>query len=393
MTKNRIKESLKEGSSQNKNDEAQTSEKVGKTPKPSKLKVRAPKLNKRGIRNITIGALAVTVIGGGGFLYYQHYQKTKPVGVEKVVKTDAGDVDVSDARADAELIEVVSGEPLKDRSYEMLWQSKVSQVDNGQSEFSTPEMFRDTMLNLLKTQSYADANQAAALWSRNRLNYAFTSNPNLTNASIGHDAIIVEDYLASVQGVDFNARANADENMAERINSDMQNPWVMAFYAASLHIDGTSEVVQDQMSQQLDFNASGIRNYSIRQFDRDSALNQGTKVLYTMSHATTGTGTESNVGQEFNKAYEAFNSNSDANRVYEVQLSNGKRDAVVVLIETRTGDLYVYGTYFTQVTGQDVILSTYTQSNVVGEVSPKQRNQEPQNWDQFQRQVEEYFGN
>ena len=200
---NRIKESLKAKSYEQEATAPEIhpvqepiSDGEDQTPKPASKPAKAkPKLrvNKKNLALIAGSVFTAVALVGGGVLWYNHYQKTKPVGVEKVVQTNSGEV-ATKSEPVSNTVEVAGGGTLSDRGYDMLWQSQASSVSNGNDEFADPNRLRDTLIELLKTGNADDANQAAALWGRNRENYDFTSKDSLTAAAIGHDAIIMDEY-------------------------------------------------------------------------------------------------------------------------------------------------------------------------------------------------------
>ena len=140
-------------------------------PKTDKAKPKL-RVNKKNVALIAGSVLTAVALLGGGLLWYNHYQKTKPVGVEKVVQTNSGEVETKSEPV-SNTVEVAGGGTLSDRGYDMLWQSQASGVSNGNDEFADPNRLRDTLIELLKTGNADDANQAAALWVRNRENYDF----------------------------------------------------------------------------------------------------------------------------------------------------------------------------------------------------------------------------
>ena len=376
--------------------------------KPGKVRLR---VNKKNLALIAGSVLTAVALVGGGVLWYNHYQKTKPVGVEKVVQTNSGEV-ATKSEPVSNTVEVAGGGTLSDRGYDMLWQSQASSVSNGNDEFADPNRLRDTLIELLKTGNADDANQAAALWVRNRENYDFTSKDSLTAAAIGHDAIIMDEYQRLVKGVNYASRANQDVALATRINEEFQSPWAMAFAAASLHINGTAKVVRDGSSTQMDFSGTPIRSYSIKQYNAETAVSDATLVKHTLPERDHSYETEEEHAAHAESAYyeaiqagelvdatinvtaAAFRADSNANRVYEVIISNGKRDGMVVIVETTSGDLYVYGTYLLETLPTDIFIGSYVNSDTyTGSTSDQTKDAQPQNWEQFQDQVEKYFGN
>ena len=406
---NRIKESLKAKSPEQENTateihpvqepiaegETQSSKPASKTGK-ARLRV-----NKKNLALIAGSVFTAVALVGGGVLWYNHYQKTKPVGVEKVVQTNSGEV-ATKSEPVSNTVEVAGGGTLGDRGYDMLWQSQASSVSNGNDEFADPNRLRDTLIELLKTGNADDANQAAALWGRNRENYDFTSKDSLTAAAIGHDAIIMDEYQRLVKGVNYAARANQDVALATQINEEFQSPWAMAFAAASLHINGTAKVVRDGSSTQMDFAGTPIRSYSIKQYNAETAVSDATLVKHTLpehaEHAESSYYEAIQAGElvdaTINVTAAAFRADSNANRVYEVIMSNGKRDGMVVIVETTSGDLYVYGTYLLETLPTDIFIGSYVNSDTyTGSTSDQTKDAQPHNWEQFQDQVEKYFGN
>lgn len=412
---NHIKESLRTAPESNKDpaQKPEQDEKVTPSPKKPKRKIR---LNKKSLALYGGGLFSVAVLIAGGVWLYNRHEETKPIGIDQTVQTAQGTVEVKKPKPIKEMVEVVGNNTrLSDRAYQMLWQSRVPKVDNGKDEFSRPEQFRDNMLALLKTLNGEDANNAAALWSRNSLNFSFTSDDNLTNAAIGHDSLIINEYQELVEGIDYSARRAQDIILAGRINSDFKSPWTMAFYAAGLDPAGTYTLVTDKGSNQLDFQVTGIKDFSIRQISRDVAEKEGTQIH---AHSASPGHTHDHENEEhdhdhsheteeeyaahadnpyyeahgvtemsYNKTAQAFASDNTANRVYEVKLKNGMRDAVVVIVERTDGDLYVYGTYFTEGLATDTYASQYA------DLAKNAPEGEPQNWKQFQDQVDRYFGN
>ena len=383
-----------------------------KSPKPASKTGKARlRVNKKNVALIAGSVLTAVALLGGGLLWYNHYQKTKPVGVEKVVQTNSGEVETKSEPV-SNTVEVASGGTLSDRGYDMLWQSQASGVSNGNDEFADPNRLRDTLIELLKTGNADDANQATALWVRNRENYDFTTKDSLTAAAIGHDAIIMDEYQRLVNGVNYAARANQDVALATRINDEFQSPWAMAFTAAGLHINGTAKLVRDSSSTQMDFAGTPIRSYSIKQYNADTAISDATLVKHTLPEHDHSHETEEEHAEHAESAYyeairagelvdatinvtaAAFRSDSNANRVYEVIMSNGKRDGMVVIVETKSGDLYVYGTYLLETLPTDIFIGAYVNSDTyTGSISDQTQDAQPQNWEQFQDQVEKYFGN
>lgn len=352
-------------------------------PKPEQL----PKPKKK---TIIIGVLSVSGLLAGGllaFALFRHHENTKPVGNDiKIVTETKGETAVPTAEIQ-KTVEVVSGKKLNDRGFDMLWQARVPQVDNGKGEYPDPIQFRGNLIELLKSRDAKDINQAAALWTRNRLNFSFTENESLSAAALGHDALLVDRYMTLVDGVAMNGRTKQDIKLARQINDDFQSPWAMAIYGSSLQIKATAELVTDRNSVQTDMYLHPIREVTIRQFDEDS-LDQATMIEYA-----TGTETGPMGGQKFNKVQQAWNSMNKPNRVYEVHVSDIKRTAIVVLTEDTSGDLKVYGTYFAKIQPTDALISVALNDNVVGAVNNSEEDPAPQNWEQFEAQVEEYFGN
>lgn len=416
---NRIKESLKAKSYEQEATAPEIhpvqepiSDGEDQTPKPASKTGKARlRVNKKNLALIVGSVFTAVALVGGGVLWYNHYQKTKPVGVEKVVQTNSGEV-ATKSEPVSNTVEVAGGGTLSDRGYDMLWQSQASSVSNGNDEFADPNRLRDTLIELLKTGNADDANQAAALWGRNRENYDFTSKDSLTAAAIGHDAIIMDEYQRLVKGVNYAARANQDVALATRINEEFQSPWAMAFAAASLHINGTAKVVRDGSSTQMDFAGTPIRSYSIKQYNAETAVSDATLVKHTLPEYDHSHETEEEHAAHAESAYyeaiqagelvdatinvtaAAFRADSNANRVYEVIMSNGKRDGMVVIVETTSGDLYVYGTYLLETLPTDIFIGSYVNSSTyTGSTSDQTQDAQPQNWEQFQDQVEKYFGN
>ena len=416
---NRIKESLKDKSYEQEATAPEIhpvqepiSDGEDQTPKPASKTGKARlRVNKKNLALIAGSVFTAVALVGGGVLWYNHYQKTKPVGVEKVVQTNSGEV-ATKSEPVSNTVEVGGGGTLSDRGYDMLWQSQASSVSNGNDEFADPNRLRDTLIELLKTGNADDANQAAALWGRNRENYDFTSKDSLTAAAIGHDAIIMDEYQRLVKGVNYAARANQDVALATRINEEFQSPWAMAFAAASLHINGTAKVVRDGSSTQMDFAGTPIRSYSIKQYNAETAVSDATLVKHTLPEYDHSHETEEEHAAHAESAYyeaiqagelvdatinvtaAAFRADSNANRVYEVIMSNGKRDGMVVIVETTSGDLYVYGTYLLETLPTDIFIGSYVNSSTyTGSTSDQTQDAQPQNWEQFQDQVEKYFGN
>ena len=416
---NRIKESLKAKSYEQEATAPEIhpvqepiSDGEDQTPKPASKTGKARlRVNKKNLALIAGSVFTAVALVGGGVLWYNHYQKTKPVGVEKVVQTNSGEV-ATKSEPVSNTVEVAGGGTLSDRGYDMLWQSQASSVSNGNDEFADPNRLRDTLIELLKTGNADDANQAAALWGRNRENYDFTSKDSLTAAAIGHDAIIMDEYQRLVKGVNYAARANQDVALATRINEEFQSPWAMAFAAASLHINGTAKVVRDGSSTQMDFAGTPIRSYSIKQYNAETAVSDATLVKHTLPEYDHSHETEEEHAAHAESAYyeaiqagelvdatinvtaAAFRADSNANRVYEVIMSNGKRDGMVVIVETTSGDLYVYGTYLLETLPTDIFIGSYVNSSTyTGSTSDQTQDAQPQNWEQFQDQVEKYFGN
>lgn len=385
-------------------EQVPTADSEAQTPQPAHKTDKAkPKLrvNKKNVALIAGSVLTAVALLGGGLLWYNHYQKTKPVGVEKVVQTNSGEVETKSEPV-YNTVEVAGGGTLSDRGYDMLWQSQASGVSNGNDEFADPNRLRDTLIELLKTGNAEDANQATALWVRNRENYDFTTKDSLTAAAIGHDAIIMDEYQRLVNGVNYAARANQDVALAARINEEFQSPWAMAFAAAGLHINGTAKLVRDSSSTQMDFAGTPIRSYSIKQYNADTAISDATLVKHTLpehaEHAESAYYEAIQAGElvdaTINVTAAAFRSDSNANRVYEVIMSNGKRDGMVVIVETKSGDLYVYGTYLLETLPTDIFIGAYVNSDTyTGSISDQTQDAQPQNWEQFQDQVEKYFGN
>jgi hypothetical protein len=186
----------------------------------------------------------------------------------------------------------------------------------------------------------------------------------------------------------------------------------MAFAAASLHINGTAKVVRDGSSTQMDFSGTPIRSYSIKQYNAETAVSDATLVKHTLPERDHSYETEEEHAAHAESAYyeaiqagelvdatinvttAAFRADSNANRVYEVIISNGKRDGMVVIVETTSGDLYVYGTYLLETLPTDIFIGSYVNSDTyTGSTSDQTKDAQPQNWEQFQDQVEKYFGN
>lgn len=351
------------------------------------LKKKSVNLNKKNLAIILTSGLVVTGLVTGGIMFYKHYENTKPVGIEKKVKTADGFTHNIEAKPTQKLVDVVGGGKLQDRGYDMLWQSRVAPVDNGKQEFKESDTFRDTLLKLLVTENKPDVIQAAALWIRNRLNYSFTNNANLTVAAIGTDAQYINDYFELIDGKKLNERSNVDVEFADKINTKFKSPWTMAFYGASLQPQGTKQLVQDESSTQLDFGGLPITRYSIRQLNAKTVQSDGTQVEYNLGKAVADS---SFVGQKFNKAAEAWSATPNINRVYEVQLSNGKRDSIVIVTEDRSGKLQVYGTYYTKVLAGDFIISAL---NTDSNNSKQKKTTRPKNWQQFKHEVDKYFNN
>lgn len=418
---NPIKDSLKAKSPEQEatapeihSDQVSAADPEVQSPQPApKTDKDKPKLriNKKNVALIAGSVLTAVAFLGGGLLWYNHYQKTKPVGVEKVVQTNSGEVETKSEPV-SNTVEVAGGGTLSDRGYDMLWQSQASGASNGNDEFADPNRLRDTLIELLKTGNAEDANQAAALWVRNRENYDFTTKDSLTAAAIGHDAIIMDEYQRLVNGVNYAARANQDVALATRINEEFQSPWAMAFAAAGLHINGTTKLVRDSSSTQMDFAGTPIRSYSIKQYNAETAVSDATLVKHTLPEHDHSHETEEEHAEHAESAYyeaiqagelvdatinvtaAAFRSDSNANRVYEVIMSNGKRDGMVVIVETKSGDLYVYGTYLLETLPTDIFIGAYVNSDTyTGSISDQTQDAQPQNWEQFQDQVEKYFGN
>ena len=351
------------------------------------LKKKRGNLNKKNLTIILVSGFAITGLITGGIMFYKHYENTKPVGIEKKVKTADGFTHNIEAKPTQKLVDVVGGGKLQDRGYDMLWQSRVAPVDNGKQEFKESDTFRDTLLKLLVTENKTDVNQAAALWTRNRLNYSFTNNANLTVAAIGTDAQYINDYFELIDGKKLNERSNADVEFADKINTKFKSPWTMAFYGASLQPQGTKQLVKDESSTQLDFGGLPITRYSIRQLDAKTVQSDGTQIEYNLGKAVADS---SFVGQKFNKATEAWSATPNINRVYEVKLSNGRRESVVIITEDRSGKLQVYGTYYTKVLAGDILMSSInTESNN----SIQKKTSKPKTWSQFKHEVDKYFNN
>lgn len=305
----------------------------------------------------------------------------------------------------------------------MLWQSQIPEIKNkGKSEFPNPIQLKETLLTLLQTENRDDVNQATAIWLRNRNNYNFSNNDNLTVAAIGHDSVLLEKYFELVNGVNFGSRDYQDIQLAKQINSDFKSPWTMAFYGASLNIAGTAQLVADTGSNQLDFAATGIRSYSIKQFDRNTANTNGTIITHKLPAEDEDedehdesfedqTETEKKAKEygyyeklqspaknieeaTVNKTAEAFAYDKDANKVYEVEMSNDKRTGIVIIIEKTNGDLYVYGTYFKEVISSDYFIEDYKGTSTYRNSKNYDiKDSNPHNWEQFQDQVKKYFGN
>ena len=362
---------------------------LNKEQKPPRLhlKKKGVNLNKKNLTIILASGLVVTGLVTGGIMFYKHYENTKPVGIEKKVKTADGFTHNIEAKPTQKLVDVVGGGKLQDRGYDMLWQSRVAPVDNGKQEFKESNTLRDTLLKLLVTENKTDVNQAAALWTRNRLNYSFTNNTNLTVAAIGTDAQYINDYFELIDGKKLNERSNADVEFADKINTKFKSPWTMAFYGASLQLQGTKQLVRDESSTQLDFGGLPITRYSIRQLDAKTVQSDGTQIEYNLGKTVVDS---TFVGQKFNKAAEAWSATPNINRVYEVKLSNGRRESIVVITEDRSGKLQVYGMYYTKVLAGDVLMSSInTESNN----SIQKKTSKPKTWSQFKHEVDKYFNN
>lgn len=79
------------------------------------LKKKRVNLNKKNLTIILASGLVVSGLVTGGIMFYKHYENTKPVGIERRVKTADGFTHNIEAKPTKKLVDVVGGGKLQDR--------------------------------------------------------------------------------------------------------------------------------------------------------------------------------------------------------------------------------------------------------------------------------------
>lgn len=275
-----------------------------------------------------------------GYLTYQKYEKTKPVGVSQTVITSEGEKTATDSQKEALISDEKGFDLLKEDVLPFKFLNNITPVsEENKKEFKDTNSFRKNILLLSETGKYSDYNQIAALWVQNIKNYNFTNPQNLFLAGIAEDFMIYENYLEKVANVpDENSRADFERDFAKRLKNEFKTPISIGIIASTLSDVGLNQIVYD---------------------DRSVAprLTKGHTYINTTQYKNIEEAATSNVksiidGKETNQALNIFKDfkGLNINSLYEVRINskNGKIKTVSYIIEDERGKLYLYGLYLTE---------------------------------------------
>ena len=301
------------------------------------------KLSKKKI--IILSSVSFLAISGAGcFMFYKHYENTKPVAQSekvKVVSDKDNNVNNIDAWDWKSVITKTSKNDVETKGFDNLFLLNVPQITTkGNKEFvdGNGNVFQRNLIALLQSGQYSDINQAAALWTRNKTNYNFTSNPNLITASIGLDLHKYEKYLDLIKQIPIDNVKAISVSFAKEFKNNISNPTSGALIVSQMTSDAQSQIYIDNNSSISRNGQGGTQFIETRQYSKSELLNSKEKVSVF--------NTSKKEFEESDKLSEAFYSNSKTNSVYSVHIkSELDGEQIMYVIEDSSGNLSVYGLY------------------------------------------------
>ena len=302
------------------------------------------KIKDRGVRFLkttkgkVISAVSITGFILGGIFLYNHYENTKPIGVDDtVVTTKNNNKSGKDLRAKDVLAVQADGSKSNDRGFKYLFESPLATTmeyvnKNNKNEFIGSSNFIKNMITLLTTKDVSDVNSAAALYARNASNYKFTNDDNLIAAGIGRDTTLFYDYLKDIDEVSTSGRIELERLFAEKFKNRIATPYSAIAIASNLSASGLEALVEDDVSTAI---LGQSRYVGSKQFKNyDDVVQNSTKIDVETTYK--------------NVTLDAWNSKKNINSVYEIYLKDldYNRDVVGIVSEDQNGRLSIYGIYY-----------------------------------------------
>lgn len=273
--------------------------------------------------------VAIIILIVSGFLFYKHYENTKPIGVVKVKNSK----NITPTKND--VIKYQNKENESRQGWLYLFEAQITQVKNSNKEFVNADAFQKNLLTLDAAGSVSDINQASALWTRNSTNYDFTTDTNTITSGIGHDTLIYNKYLELVKNMTLSAASPYVKDMGKSIKERFQTPMTMAIIGSQLSVKAQNEFITDKKSAINIFSGQPTQYISTTFYKNTSELKKVKKVATIDSYQ--------------NEALNAYNylGADKANGVYDVLISDTYGTKVhAYIVEDGVGKLFFWGFYY-----------------------------------------------